>query len=84
MGITVGIPRALAYHDYSPLWKAFLSRLGAEVVVSPPTNRDMVQHGTTLAVDGTCLPVKIFTAMSTGWLRPELMPSFCPAHQHFA
>jgi len=60
MGITVGIPRALAYHDYSPLWKAFLARLGAEVVVSPPTNRDMVQHGTTLAVDGTCLPVKIF------------------------
>ncbi|NLY52664.1 MAG: hypothetical protein GX063_07115 [Firmicutes bacterium] len=60
MGITVGIPRALAYHDYFPLWKVFLSSLGAELVVSPPTNQAIVNDGVRLAVDGTCLPVKIF------------------------
>ncbi|NLY30789.1 MAG: hypothetical protein GX047_09220 [Firmicutes bacterium] len=60
MGTTVGIPRALAYHDYSPLWKAFLSNLGAEPVISPPTNQAIVNDGVGLAVDGTCLPVKIF------------------------
>ncbi|NLA59343.1 MAG: hypothetical protein GX855_10640, partial [Firmicutes bacterium] len=57
---TVGIPRALAYHDYFPLWRVFLSNLGVELVVSPPTNQTIVNDGVGLAVDGTCLPVKIF------------------------
>ena len=60
MGTIVGIPRALAYHDYFPLWKVFLSSLGAELAVSPPTSRAIVNEGVRLAVDGTCLPVKIF------------------------
>jgi len=60
MGTTVGIPRALAYHDYFPLWRVFLSNLGVELVVSPPTNQTIVNDGVGVAVDGTSLPVKIF------------------------
>ncbi len=33
----IGIPRALLYYQYYPMWQAFFEELGAEVVVSPPT-----------------------------------------------
>ncbi len=32
----VGIPRALYYFHFHPLWESFLTGLGFEVVVSPP------------------------------------------------
>lgn len=56
----IGIPRALAYHDYFPLWQVFLARLGAELIISPPTNQAIVNEGVRRSVDGTCFPVKIF------------------------
>jgi predicted nucleotide-binding protein (sugar kinase/HSP70/actin superfamily) len=56
----VGIPRALLYYKYYPLWKAFVEGLGMEVVVSPPTNRKILYQGVTSCVDEACFPVKIF------------------------
>ena len=58
--IKVGIPRALLYYQYFPMWKTFFERLGAEVVVSPLTNKAILNSGVTRAVADTCLPVKIF------------------------
>lgn len=58
--IRVGIPQALLYYQYFPMWKTFFERLGAEVVVSPPTNKTIVDLGISRAVADTCLPVKIF------------------------
>ncbi|MHB1126838.1 MAG: acyl-CoA dehydratase activase-related protein [Bacillota bacterium] len=58
--IKVGIPRALFYHYYYPLWKAFFNALGAEVVLSPATNKTIVDLGIRNAVDEACLPVKIY------------------------
>ena len=81
MGTIVVHPRALAYHDYFPLWKVFLSSLGAELAVSPPISRAIVNEGVRLAVDGTCLPVKIFYAMSAGSFKPVWTASFAPADQ---
>lgn len=60
MRMNVGIPRALAYHDYFRLWQVFFAHLGAELIVSPPTNQAIVNEGVSRAVDGTCFPVKIF------------------------
>jgi len=56
----VGIPRALLYYNFYPFWKTFLTELGAEVIVSPPTNRQILSDGVKYAVDEVCLPVKIF------------------------
>ncbi len=56
----VGIPRALYYYQYYPMCKAFFEALGAETVVSPPTNKDILSCGTARAVAETCLPVKVF------------------------
>lgn len=59
-GPRVGIPRALAYYEYYPLWRAFFGALGARLVVSPPTTEGMLSDGARLAVDEACLPVKAF------------------------
>jgi predicted nucleotide-binding protein (sugar kinase/HSP70/actin superfamily) len=56
----VGIPHGLFYYYYYPLWKTFFTDLGAEVVASEETNRQIVDLGIQAAVDETCFPVKVF------------------------
>jgi predicted nucleotide-binding protein (sugar kinase/HSP70/actin superfamily) len=58
--IRIGIPRALLYYQYYPAWKTFFEKLGAEVVVSPPTTQAMLAEGSARVVADTCLPVKVF------------------------
>ncbi len=56
----VGIPRALLYYQYYPMWQTFFAELGAEVVVSPTTTQAMLTAGSSRVVPDTCLPVKVF------------------------
>ena len=58
--IRIGIPRALLYYQYYPMWKTFFEELGAEVVVSPPTTQLVLAAGSSRVVADTCLPVKVF------------------------
>ncbi|MGB9885918.1 MAG: acyl-CoA dehydratase activase-related protein [Moorellales bacterium] len=58
--VTVGIPRALFYYYYFPLWHAFFTALGAKVEVSPPTNKGILDQGVRGAVDEACLPIKVY------------------------
>jgi predicted nucleotide-binding protein (sugar kinase/HSP70/actin superfamily) len=48
------------YYSYFPLWRAFFTEMGAEVVVSPETNKAVLDAGLRSALDETCLPVKLF------------------------
>lgn len=57
---TVGIPRALLYYQYYPMWRTFFETLGAEVVVSPPTTKGLLAAGSSQLVAETCLPTKVF------------------------
>lgn len=59
-GITIGIPRALLFYNYYPMWKTFFEELGAQVVTSHTTTRRIVDTGVLSTVDEACLPVKIF------------------------
>ncbi len=56
--MTVGIPRGLYYHKYFPLWKTFLEEIGAELAVSPETNRRILDSGLASCVGEACLPLK--------------------------
>ena len=56
----VGIPRALLYYNYYPLWKVFFEELGAEVVLSELTNKKILDDGVYCCVDDACLPMKVF------------------------
>ncbi len=58
--LRIGIPRALLYYHYYPMWKTFFETLGGEVVVSPPTTHTMLLEGSSRVVSDTCLPVKVF------------------------
>ena len=56
----IGIPRALLYYRYGPLWTTFLTELGCEVVLSRPTDRGTVERGGQLSNDECCLASKIY------------------------
>jgi predicted nucleotide-binding protein (sugar kinase/HSP70/actin superfamily) len=56
----VGIPRALLYYSYYPMWKTFFETLGAEVVLSDFTNKKILDDGVNCCVDDACLPIKVF------------------------
>ncbi len=60
MSNKIGIPRALMYHYYYPMWKVFLNELGLELKLSPRTNKKIINQGVKIAVDDICLPFKVY------------------------
>ncbi len=56
----VGIPKGLLYYKYHPFIITFFSELGAEVITSEETNKNILDLGVKYCVDEACLPVKIF------------------------
>lgn len=57
---TIGICRALHAYDSLALWQGFIERLGFRVLVSEPTDREMVDAGVRIAPAELCLPAKVF------------------------
>lgn len=55
----IGVPRALLYYMYYPILHRFLTELGCDVVLSPPTNERILNLGSRATVDEVCAPVKI-------------------------
>lgn len=56
----VGIPRGLLYYKYHPFLITFFNELGAEVITSEDTNKNILDLGVKYCVDEACLPIKIF------------------------
>lgn len=56
----VGIPRSLFFYTYLPFWYTFWAELGYEVVVSPLTNKAILDRGVEEASTDLCVPVKVF------------------------
>ncbi len=50
----------MLYYRYRTLWRTFFQELGMEVKASSPTNREVLEHGTALAIDEACLSLKIY------------------------
>ncbi len=55
----IGIPYVFYFHDYLPYWSTLLWELGFDVVVSPRTNRRIVNLGLETVLAETCFPVKV-------------------------
>ncbi|MFA6919349.1 MAG: acyl-CoA dehydratase activase-related protein [Patescibacteria group bacterium] len=66
----IGIPRAGLYYLYFPFWKRFFEELGIEVVVSPKTDKQIMDLGLKTANGEACLPIKIYYG-HVNWLRNE-------------
>jgi predicted nucleotide-binding protein (sugar kinase/HSP70/actin superfamily) len=56
----IGLPRALGYYEYAPLWRTFFEGLGARVVASRPTTRATLQVATSRATADLCFPAKVY------------------------
>lgn len=56
----IGIPRALLYYRYAVLWDTFFRELGIETVLSPHTNKNLLDAGNYYAIDENCLSSKLY------------------------
>lgn len=54
----VGIPRSLFYYYYGDIWKSFLSSLKIPYIISPKTNKSIMERGIKKAGDEMCLSLK--------------------------
>lgn len=54
----VGIPRSLFYYYYGNIWKSFFSTLNIPYIVSPKTNKNIMERGIKIAGDEMCLSLK--------------------------
>ena len=43
--LKIGIPQALLYYEYFPLWKNFFKSLGAELIIFGPTTKEILDLG---------------------------------------
>jgi len=48
------------FYKYYPFIQTFLTELGAEVVPSPETTKEILDKGVLYSIDDACLPVKVF------------------------
>ncbi len=78
--IRVGIPRALLYYQFAPLWKTFFDRLGCEVVVSPPSNPLIKHLAISKAPDEDCYSSKLYFGHTLA-LRDKCDVLFIPRYQ---
>jgi predicted nucleotide-binding protein (sugar kinase/HSP70/actin superfamily) len=60
VALKVGIPRGMYFYKYYPFIQSFLTELGAEIVPSPETTKDILDKGVLYSIDDACLPVKVF------------------------
>jgi predicted nucleotide-binding protein (sugar kinase/HSP70/actin superfamily) len=77
MTLRIGIPRALLYYRYFPLWNTFFKELGFEVIVSRPCHQGLIEEGFKYADDDNCIPIKMAFA-HTLQLRDQVDFLFIP------
>jgi predicted nucleotide-binding protein (sugar kinase/HSP70/actin superfamily) len=58
--MTIGIPRALIYWKQPHFWETFFKELNFKVLLSPPTNKEIVEKGVKVSDPETCFAEKVF------------------------
>jgi len=75
--IKIGIPKGLLYSKYHVFAKTFWEEMGAELVISPDTNKKILDEGTKYCVDDACLSIKVFHG-HVAWLKDRCDAVFVP------
>jgi len=60
--VRIGIPQALMFYRYSPLWHAIFRHADLEVVLSQRPEKGFIMEGDLPGPPEICLPVKLFLA----------------------
>ena len=58
--IKIGIPRAFLYYKYQVMWRCFFEELGFETIVSPNTNKTILDMGINSSIDESCTSAKVY------------------------
>lgn len=58
--MTIGIPKALVYWKRPLFWEEFFRSLGCKVLLSPQTNKKIVEAGVKVADPETCFSNKVY------------------------
>lgn len=58
MKIRLGIPRSIFYYYYKNIWKYFFEEFNIEIVISPNTNKKIMEEGIKYATDEMCMSLK--------------------------
>ncbi len=77
-GMKIGLPRALLFYYYYPLWKKLFELLDVEVVLSDPSNKHLVEKGIKVTVPEICIPIKIFNGHVIDLLERDVDMIFVP------
>lgn len=56
----VGVPRALYYYKFFPFWHEMLTQMGCQVILSPETNKQILEAGSKFSLGELCVPVKAY------------------------
>jgi predicted CoA-substrate-specific enzyme activase len=82
----IGIPRMLLFHEVYPLWHAFFSHLGMEIVLSSKTNKKIIHSGIESVPAETCFPAKVAHGHIQNLIDKDIdyifMPSIINMSQH--
>ncbi len=58
--MTIGIPRALIYWKRPYFWEIFFENLGFEVILSPETNKEIIEEGVKITDSESCFSNKVY------------------------
>ena len=75
--MTIGIPKAFLYWKSPGYWETFFTNLGCRVVLSPASDKNIVEAGIGLADPETCFSNKIFWG-HVKWLEGKCDRLFVP------
>jgi predicted nucleotide-binding protein (sugar kinase/HSP70/actin superfamily) len=81
--VKIGIPKAFLYYKYQIMWRSFFEELGFEVVVSPNTNKNILDVGINYSIDESCTSAKVYMG-HVEWLINKCDFIFVPRVVSFA
>ncbi|HHT9134191.1 MAG TPA: acyl-CoA dehydratase activase [Candidatus Avalokitesvara rifleensis] len=82
-GMKMGMPRANMFFELYPMWKAFFTELGFEVVPSSPTNPELIKEGVENIAAETCFPIKVAHGHVMDMLDKDIDYLFIPSVVNF-
>ena len=75
--MTIGIPKALIYWKRPNFWEVFFRSLGFEVLLSPSTNKEIIEKGTRTSDPEACFATKVYFGHIL-WLEGKVDYIFVP------
>lgn len=73
--LIIGLPRALVFYKYPVFWPKFFKELGCQVILSPKTNKQILEKGCQISETESCLSFKIYLG-HVDYLVNEVKPDY--------